>query len=168
MIKLSDLPKELQMAIIYHEIDLDDINEAIERYEPTVAMIEERFQNEGYSVLLMDLNCGICPLWMDFYMRGDILQTAWNGIVFNLKSQPDVERYLFRFDERVRMMAWEAAGDYLLNNGIVIEVEDGEYRLVQGFGNRKIRSIGWSPTSSAETVSTAKKKTVWKPRGVSR
>lgn len=168
MIKLSDLPKDLQMAIIYHEIDLDDINEAIERYEPTVAMIEEGFQNEGYSVLLMDLNCGICPLWMDFYMRGDILQTAWNGIVFNLKSQPDVERYLLRFDERVRMMAWEAAGDYLLNNGIVIEVEDGEYRLVQGFGNRKIRSIGWSPTSSAETVSTAKKKAVWKPRGVNR
>ena len=180
------------MAIIYHEIDLDDINEAIERYEPTVAMVEEGFQNEGYSILLMDLNCGICPLWMDFYMSGGMLQIDWNGVIFNLKSQIDVERYLLRFDERVRLRAEEVAFKYMIENGIMRGTKDGRCELVQGFGNRKIRSIDQNknvksngngprtnkpsktsttsskPKKPVNRTSTAKRKTSCKPRGVNR
>ena len=128
----------------------------IRRYDPAGVKYDGDPQR-GFSVMVVDRAGGLPDFWVDCFIKGGDPVTEWNQYIFFTKDYDDRLRQGLQRNPSVSEKAMDAALNYLMELGVVIQNSSGRWR----YGNPDVYAQRRNVITSMGRKAKANKNRGW-------
>ena len=128
----------------------------IRRYDPAGVKYDGDPES-GFSVMVVDRAGGLPNFWVDCFIRGGDPMTEWNQYIFFDRDYDDRLRKGLQNNPKVAERATDAALNYLMELGVVVQNSSGRWR----YGNPDVYAQRRNVIASLGRKAKANKNRGW-------